>query len=256
MGDQAGRALEVPGLWLQQPRGRMECRKCSDEGRKGPPGRFPRRSGEGYGYGGVGKSGESSKGSQPRGDGRCCSDEDDGREGEAADGVAGDRAGDAGASCGELQPSSAQLLEMRQREADQTRAALRGIRPLRTQLKAAIESRDKLMKKHSSVVEGVHSELDGPVAGEAVGVGRARDCVEGQSSTGGAAAREGARGRACGAALCPAQSRSRRHVCGAVGGRVGNSAARLSGRLQRPPRRLWHSPPHRLMEATTMRKGR
>ena len=50
-------------------------------------------------------------------------------------------------------PAVAQLLALKQCEAEQTRAT----RPLRTQLKAAIESRDKLMKKHSVVVEGVQS---------------------------------------------------------------------------------------------------
>ena len=54
-------------------------------------------------------------------------------------------------------PAVAQLLETKHREAEQTRAALRAVRPIRTQLKAAIKSRDKLMKKHTAVAEGVQS---------------------------------------------------------------------------------------------------
>ena len=69
------------------------CRKFSDEGR-GPPRRSPRRSGEGHGYGGVGKSGQSPKGNQPHRDRSTPGD------------VPGDRAGDAGAARGEQQPSS------------------------------------------------------------------------------------------------------------------------------------------------------
>ena len=54
-------------------------------------------------------------------------------------------------------PAVAQLLETKQCEAEPTRAALRAMRPTRTQLKAAVESRDKLMKKHSTVADGVQS---------------------------------------------------------------------------------------------------
>ena len=67
-------------------------------------------------------------------------------------------------------PAVAQLLETKECEAEQTRAALRAIRPIRTQLKAAIESRDKLMKKHTCRRRW-SSELGGPVASEADGVG-------------------------------------------------------------------------------------
>ena len=132
----------------------MVCRKCSDEGRKGPPGRFPPRSGKGYGYCGVGKSVQSSKGGQPRGDGSMAgvSDEDDGREGEVADVAPGDRAGDAGASCGEQRSISCTAARA---EATRSRPDPSCTASDRTQLKAATESRDKLMKKHSPAVEGV-----------------------------------------------------------------------------------------------------
>ena len=112
-------------------------------------GHSPRRSGKGCGYGGVGKSGRSSKDSQPRGDGSTA--------GEAADGAPGIeqvmhtlRAVNNGLAV-------AQLLALKQCEAEQTRTALRAIRPLRTQLKAAIESRDNLLKEHSAAVDGVQS---------------------------------------------------------------------------------------------------
>ena len=51
----------------------------------------------------------------------------------------------------------AQPPETKQREAEQTCSALRAIRPIRAHLKAAIESRDKLMKKHTAVEDGVRS---------------------------------------------------------------------------------------------------
>ena len=132
----------------------MVCRKCSDEGRKGPPGRFPPRSGKGYGYCGVGKSVQSSKGGQPRGDGSMAgvSDEDDGREGEVADVAPGDRAGDAGASCGEQRSISCTAARA---DATRSRPDPSCTASDRTQLKAATEIRVKLMKKHSPAVEGV-----------------------------------------------------------------------------------------------------
>ena len=56
-----------------------------------------------------------------------------------------------------LDPAVAQLLETKQCVAEQTRAALHAVRPIRTQLKAAVESRDMLMKKHAAVADGVQS---------------------------------------------------------------------------------------------------
>ena len=172
VGVQAGRSLEVRGLWLQERRGQNGMQEVLRRRPQGASWALPsticqrlwlRRS-----------KLQRQSAAWRREHGRRCSDEDHGREKEAADGAPGDRAGDAGASSGEQRPSSPQLLALKRCEAEQTRTALRAIRPLRTQL-----------KKHSAFVEGI--------AGEAVGVGRARDCVERQSSAGVAAAREGAR---------------------------------------------------------------
>ena len=58
MGVQAGRSLEVQGLWLQQPR-------CSDEGRKDPLGAPLDDLAKVLV---TAESGQSSKGSQPRGE--------------------------------------------------------------------------------------------------------------------------------------------------------------------------------------------
>ena len=56
-------------------------------------------------------------------------------------------------------PAVAQLLGTKQCEAEQTRAAFRATRPIRTQVKAAVESRDKLMKKHAAIADGVQSSV-------------------------------------------------------------------------------------------------
>ena len=107
------------------------------------------------------------------------------------------------------------LLETKQCEAEQTRAALRAIKPIRTQLKAAIESRDKLMKKHAVVADGVQSSVAQLHAKQA-GMAELANALR----AGGAVARKSTGRRACRGALHSHWQRPRRHVCSAVGGRV------------------------------------
>ena len=84
------------------------------------------------------------------------------------------------------------------------------------------------MKKHTAVADGVES-LAAQFSSEADGVGRVRECVEGQSTAGGAAARKSACRRTCRGVLHPHWQCSRRHVCSAVGRGVRHSSGRFSG---------------------------
>ena len=133
-----------------------------------------------------------------------------------------EQAGDAGASSCEQRPSSC------------TSARIEAVRsrtdphwPLRTQLKAAVESRDKLMKKHSAAMEGVQSLAAQLQAKQSVSEELAiglRDKAQLVLQL-----QERMRVEELAELPCVLPSCPRRHVCGAVGGGVGNRGARLSG---------------------------
>ena len=126
-------------------------------------------------------------------------------------------------------PAVAQLLETKQCEAEQTRVALRAIRPIRTQLKAAVEGRDKLTKKHAADADGVQSlgwHSWQAKQAEFAELAHAPIQLVAQLQE---REREYAGRKACRGALHSHWQCPRRHVCSAAGARVGYNVGRFSG---------------------------